>query len=99
MSRRLFIVEDAFHIEGRGVAPVPGIIPEGSERFRIGDSIQLRRPDGSTQQCIIAGIDLFSNPKLDFPILITGITKDAIPIGTEVWSVDGDQNSQLREKS
>lgn len=98
MSRRLFIVEDAFHLEGRGVVPVPGIIPEGSERFRIGDSIQLRRPDGSTQLCIIGGIDL-SNPKLHFPILIAGITKDAIPIGTEVWSVDGGQNSQPREKS
>jgi hypothetical protein len=47
MARRLFVVEDTFLIQGRGLVPVPGIIPQGEERFTVGDSILLLRPDGS----------------------------------------------------
>lgn len=43
MARLLFTVEDTFMIEGRGLVPVPGIIPEGNEKFMVGHSILLKR--------------------------------------------------------
>jgi hypothetical protein len=46
MARRLFVVEDAFAIKDRGLVLVPGILPSGDERFRPGDRIRLRKPDG-----------------------------------------------------
>ena len=47
MARRLFVVEDTFLIKGRGLVPVPGVVPQGEERFRVGDLVVIKRPDGS----------------------------------------------------
>ena len=44
MGRLLFVVEDRFLIKGRGLVPVPGIVPQGEECFRAGDPILLKRP-------------------------------------------------------
>lgn len=90
MARRLCTVEDTFFIEGRGLIPVPGIIPQGEERFRIGDSLLLKRPDGSTVSSAIAGFEMihWPLPRQDIVILLKGLAKDDVPIGTEIWSVD-----------
>ena len=92
MSRLLFVVEDSFLIKGRGLVPVPGIIPQGEERFRIGDPILFKRPDGSVLRWDIGGIEIFNfvKPFSDPPlgILLKGLDKDALPIGSEAWSVD-----------
>ncbi len=90
MARRLFIVEDTFFIKGRGLVPVPSIIPRGEERFLVGDPIQLRRPDGSYLAWKIGGIEMICGtlPRDDLVILLGGLGKDDVPIGTEVWSVD-----------
>jgi hypothetical protein len=60
MARRLFIVEDTFMIKGRGLVPVPGIVPQGEERFCVGDPILLKRPDGSSLAWQIGGLELIS---------------------------------------
>lgn len=57
MARRLFTIEDTFLIEGRGLVPVPGIVPQGEERFRIGDPISLKRPDGSEIEWKMGGLN------------------------------------------
>src|SRR5262245_57402296 len=90
MARRLFIVEDSFFIKGRGLIPAPGIIPQGEERFRVGDPIFLKRPDGSTLAWQIGGIEMIHTavPRRDVVILLSGLDKEQVPIGTEVWSVD-----------
>ncbi len=90
MARLLFTVEDAFFIEGRGLVPFPGIVPVENERFRIGDSIMLKRADGTELKRQLAGIELCSPPQPNYAvvILLKGLTKDDVPIGTEVWSVD-----------
>jgi hypothetical protein len=92
MARRLFIVEDTFSIKGRGLVPVPGILPEGEERFRVGDPILLRRPDGSCLEWRIGGIEMIlcspPKPRHDVVILLKNLGKDDLPIGSEVWSVD-----------
>ncbi len=90
MARLLFTVEDSFLIQGRGLVPVPGITPVGNERFYIGDGILLRRPDGTELNWQIGGIEMFNPPSktFDVVILLKDLTKDDVPIGTEVWSVD-----------
>ena len=91
MARRLFVVEDTFSLKDRRLVPVPGILPESEERFRVGDPIQLRRPDGSCLEWKIGGIEmpLVARPRHDVVISLQGLGKDDVPIGTEVWSVDG----------
>jgi hypothetical protein len=90
MTRRLLVVEDAFIIKGRGLVLVPGFIPQDHERFRVGDPITQRRPDGSSLAWRMDGIELVMGPvpRYDLHILLTGLDKDDVPIGTEVWSAD-----------
>jgi hypothetical protein len=91
MARCLIVVEDAFLIKSRGLIVLPGLVPQGDERFRVGDPVLLKRPDGSLRQCPIGGIEMFSTPpRGDYPILLVGFGKEDAPIGTEIWSVDSD---------
>jgi hypothetical protein len=85
MARLLFVVEDLISLEGRGVALLPGMAPEGDEVFRIGDHFVLKRPDGSTLTEKVSGIGFIQPPT---PLVFNGLTKEGVPIGTEVWSVD-----------
>jgi hypothetical protein len=87
MPRKLFTVEDTFAIRGRGTFLVPGIVPEGDERFRIGDALRLVHPDGSELMTAISGIDFFNpGPQAQYPVLVA-LPKSEVPIGTEVWSM------------
>jgi hypothetical protein len=89
VARRLFTVESTFVIEGRGLVPVPGIVPIDDECFRIGDPITLVRPDGTKINTSIAGLEMLDpNPHRDVVVLIRGLLKVDVPPGTEVWSVD-----------
>jgi hypothetical protein len=91
MSRRLFVVEDRFEIRGRGLVLVPGINPEGDERFRVGERIALRKPDGTSVEAPIGGLEIpmSDNPSQGVLILLKTLTKEDVPAGTEVWSCDG----------
>ena len=89
MARRLFTVEATFAVRGRGLVLVPGIIPEEDERFRVGDRITLRRPDGSSIGTRIGGLELLDpNPRHDVVIMLKESAKEDVPVGTEVWSSD-----------
>ncbi len=92
MARRLFTVEDRFSIKGRGLVPVPGIVPQGAERFRVGDPIMIRRPDGSCLGSTIAGIEMVHasppRPKNEIVIVLKDLSKEDVPIGSEIWSTD-----------
>jgi hypothetical protein len=92
MARCLFVVEGAFFIKGRGLVTVPGIVPEGDERFRVGDPILLKRPDGSRLEWNIGGLEMIHcTPRRqtnDVFILLKGLNKEDLPVGSEVWSVD-----------
>lgn len=90
MARRLFTVTDTFLIRARGLVLVPGIVPIGDERFRIGDPLRLIRPDGLEIETAVGGLEMFTGTtKPDMPVLLGGFSKEDVPIGTEVWSVDG----------
>ncbi len=90
MARRLLTVEDTFLISGRGLVPVPGLIPEDDELFRVGDPILLKRPDGSSFQWNIGGLEILSGVQRrhDLVILLKGLDKEDVPVGSEIWSVD-----------
>lgn len=89
MGRCLFTVKDAFAIRDRGLVLVPGIIPIGDERFRVGDPIVLRRPDGTSVDTRIGGLEMLDpNPNRDTVIMLKEFSKEDVPIGTEVWSAD-----------
>src|SRR5688500_14645272 len=88
MARRVFNVADTFTIRGRGVVLLPGLTPINDERFRVGDPLLLKRPDGVELCAWISGIELFSGTP-EVPVILNGLTKEDVPLGTEVWSVDG----------
>jgi len=93
MARRLLVVEDTFFIKSRGLVPVPGIVPQGDERLRIGDPILIKRADGSLLEWHIGGIEMIGYSfgivqQNDVVILLKNLTKEDIPIGSEIWSVD-----------
>jgi hypothetical protein len=78
-------------IRGRGLVPVPGIIPVGDERFRAGDRLLLKRPDGSELRTTIGSLEILEpNPTNQVVVLLKELRKEDVPIGTEVWSVDGE---------
>ena len=62
--RLLFSVTNVFTIPSRGVVLVPEITPVGEERFRIGDSLRLRRPDGAEDIVRIDGLKQPPQPHL-----------------------------------
>lgn len=89
MARLLFTVQDHFDIQGRGVVTVPGLGP--AERLWIGDPLEIRRPDGTSMRTRIAGLEMLSRRPKDqaVPVLFPPeLTKDDLPLGAEVWSVD-----------
>lgn len=67
-----------------------GITPEGAERFRIGDRIVLHGPDGSAIDTQIDGLEFpCPNPRGELVLHLKGLTKEDVPVGTEIWSSDG----------
>ena len=88
MSRLLFVVDDHFDIRERGLILAPGIEPIGDERFTVGSPLLLKRPDGSSIETTIGGLEMLLTPKptTQVPILLKGLGKSDVPIGTEVWS-------------
>jgi hypothetical protein len=87
LGRLLLTVTGTFSISGRGFVLVPGLRPVGDERFRIGDSILLRRPDGVEIRTSIGGLELPTpNRRHEVVILLTELSKIDVPVGTEVWS-------------
>lgn len=98
-GRHLFTVEDSFTIEHRGVVILPGLALEGSDVFRVGDPLELCRPDGSLVRTHIAGLPMFSRPPslTHVPVLLSGeLKQEDVPVGTDVWSVHADTTESLR---
>ena len=90
MPERLLIVEDVIRSRGRGIV----LIPEAdwySIPLRVGDPVELRRPDGSSVGTIVRAIECIA-PTHDGPrryaiLLSPELEKCDVPPGTEVWTV------------
>ena len=86
--RRLLVVEDAFTIAGRGVILAPDIELHGPSTIQL--RVELRRPDGtSTTIDALAHLPMLDPPamppRVRYVVLLPGMTKVDVPIGTEVW--------------
>jgi translation elongation factor EF-Tu-like GTPase len=89
MQQLLSIVEDLFQISGRGLIVVPGIPSSGNWKIKIGDPLVLKRPDGIELTTIVSGIEMLAHTRPGphpMPILLGAeVTKEDVPIGTELW--------------
>jgi translation elongation factor EF-Tu-like GTPase len=89
MKQLLSIVEDLFQISGRGLIVVPGIPSSGNWKIKIGDTLILKRPDGIELSTIVRGIDMLNHRvpgPHPIPILLGAeLTKEDVPIGTQLW--------------
>jgi hypothetical protein len=92
MMRMISIIEDVFDITGRGLIVVPGVTLADNLKIRAGDSVLLKRADGTELVTTIMGIELIgrgSRPILYKPLVFrSDLTKEAMPIGTEIWFDD-----------
>ena len=90
MARRLLTVEHVFTIEGWGVGLAPVAVPEGNERFRSDDPINIRLSNGTVIRTEVASWMLPTpNPEHGFNILLPQcFDKSDVSVGAEVWSVD-----------
>lgn len=88
MSRCICKVVATSEVRGY-LALFPGIVPIGSERFRNGNRIELKYPNGTSLSTSIGSLELACpNPKQEIVILLEGLLKADVPEGTEAWSVD-----------
>ncbi|MDH4415941.1 MAG: hypothetical protein QE485_01805 [Acidovorax sp.] len=89
----LFVVEDAFQITDRGCILVPGpVVEPGGPTLHVGDPIRLVKPDGQVVDTTVRAFEMIGRrppPKIiSAPILLPReITKDQVPIGTQVLSL------------
>lgn len=93
MAQLLFTVADRFMIQGRGLVLVPGIAMPHPDPIKVGSPIVLKRPDGSSLSWTIGGLEMIESrtsfpPRRETPILLTGLGKEDVPVGTDVWSGD-----------
>ena len=91
MLRLMSKVEDTFQLSGRpSVVVVPGVPRQGTWRVKVGSPVVLKRPDGSEIATIVGGLEMASPPNPDSIALMLGpgLTKETVPIGTEIWVDD-----------
>lgn len=66
-------------VTGRGLILVPGL---GHKKASVGDPIIIIRPDQTSIETSIRGIGW--NESRDI-LVGSGLTKDDVPIGSEIW--------------
>ena len=96
MSALTFIsrIEDTFEITGRGMVLLPGI-PDDRKKYvvHIGDSLEVRKPDGQHLITTVAGIEMCNSPKRFIPLLLSkDVRKEDVPVGSELWHVPTPQD-------
>lgn len=82
----LITVEDIFDLGNRLVL-APGVDSSVADTLRGITTVKLIFPNGSSCKVDLVGIELIT-PKI-YPIAISkSLDKNAIPIGTQVWTID-----------
>jgi hypothetical protein len=85
----IILVEGIVTIPGTGFCVWPGLpVNRLPHKVRVGDKLELRRPDGSRSSTVLAGI-MHANMLKDgsaWPIRFPEtVRKEDVPVGTEVW--------------
>lgn len=91
--QRLTKIEDTFLIAGRGLVVVPG--PLRSDVLGGADiQVELRLPDGTVLSALASLQNFHQSPPppphiaRQWGCILSGVTKEQVPIGTEVWRRD-----------
>ena len=90
MKRLAFTVGDSFVLRGLGLIlfPCVGQLDHG---LRIGDVLNLRRPDGSNYPASVVCLSpIHANPTPFWAVVFPDWSAAEVPVGTEVWVVDGE---------
>lgn len=80
----LFTVAKHYTISGRGLILSPGL-RDNVKHVKAGSKIKLVRPDNSVLQTTISGITFEGDHDILLP---SNLTKEDVPVGTEVWTDD-----------
>ena len=77
---------------------LPELKPIGDEKFKVGDPLRLRRPNGADEAVRIGGIEFLKpvHGRCQVVVMLLGMSKEDVPIGTEVWSEEPVASSLLR---
>ena len=96
-ARHLFTVTETFPIADRGTVVI-GFTKDQYQLFRVGDSVELKRPDGTLIRAQVTGkeyppsvIWLRERPPNPRYGLLVSAGPDEVPVGTEVWSATESQ--------
>ena len=84
----MFKIEDTFEITDRGgLTVIPGLAETQLSLVQLGSKLELVRPDGTRTSTVLGGIESLS-PSVagrPYPILLKGLSRVDVPVGTEVW--------------
>ena len=84
---RIGTVVETFYFPGRGRVLLVQEAPKGP-RFRTGEPVEIRLPDGTALQASIRGIDTWCGPgvRTDIAGVLINLESPEIPSGSEVWT-------------
>jgi hypothetical protein len=88
--RLAFTVGDSFVARGLGLSLFPraGQLDHG---LRIGDALELRRPDGSTRRATVVCLNpVHANPTPFCAVVFPDWQAAEAPVGTEVWVAEAE---------
>ena len=98
--RRLLVVGEVYEIEGRGLVLWPGLaLPRGVFNGERDDHAEVRHVDGARVPCVLTiAVEIMSrtlesvrrgDPVAQLTPMLTSISKEDVPKGSEVWASDG----------
>jgi hypothetical protein len=88
--RLLFTVTGTFVVPGRGIVLLPELKPVGEEKFKVGDPLRLRHPNGVESSVPIGELEFLQpiNGGCQLVVVLTGMEQQDVPVRTEIWSVN-----------
>ena len=81
----LFIVERVLAIKERGALAVGKLADPEHRRFRVGDSVEIHRRDGSVVRTVVSGIPMGMLAVGMVEVLLQGTGDADVQPGDEVW--------------
>ncbi len=86
MGTKLFEVTESFHIRSRGTLLIG---PYHDQQIKVGDVVELRRPNGTSITTTVKGIERLlpvpAIPRTTIAIMVADVlVEDEVPVGTEV---------------
>jgi hypothetical protein len=83
-----FTIEKTYYLSNRGIGLFPGVIIQKSDCIRPGETILLKKSDGTKiESKIYATENLDPTPKGEVLIWCKYLNEEDVPKGTEVWSI------------